>query len=163
MALTDRETRLTLCRDPNFGDGERHIVAQPLAPANSLPAAADAGDLEQVPATTLDAYWTAQGKPRIDFIKMDVEDHELSVLRGARQLLEHNRQIALLLECTPEGCQRAGHKQDDVFDLLRGLGFGLFAWSKRRRVWDTDDMLLRQVGNIWATRDAAATPKRAAA
>jgi FkbM family methyltransferase len=43
---------------------------------------------EEIKVVTLDGFCTQQGIDRIDFLKLDVEGHELSVLRGARGLLE---------------------------------------------------------------------------
>jgi len=49
-----------------------------------------------VPATTLDARLAADGDIRADFLKIDVEGHELAVLEGAARALE--RVLALRIE-----------------------------------------------------------------
>ncbi len=43
---------------------------------------------EQIKVQTLDHFCSEQGINHIDFLKLDVEGHELSVLRGAREMLE---------------------------------------------------------------------------
>lgn len=45
---------------------------------------------EKVVCKTLDGYASANGIARIDFLKIDVEGHELEVLRGAQKLLQSN-------------------------------------------------------------------------
>src|SRR6185503_7130533 len=45
---------------------------------------------EVVPARTIDGYCAKQGIKRIHFLKIDVEGHELEVLRGANALLQSN-------------------------------------------------------------------------
>ncbi|MCC7361495.1 MAG: FkbM family methyltransferase [Anaerolineales bacterium] len=46
--------------------------------------------VETVPITTLDAFCAERQISRIDYLKLDVEGHELSALRGARRLLEQD-------------------------------------------------------------------------
>jgi FkbM family methyltransferase len=48
---------------------------------------ADSTTTEQVQVRTLDSYCAEHGIGRIDLLKMDVEGHELSVLRGATAML----------------------------------------------------------------------------
>lgn len=53
---------------------------------------------ETVDIVTLDEFAAERGIDRIDFLKMDVEGHELSVLHGARGLLKACRIRALAFE-----------------------------------------------------------------
>lgn len=46
---------------------------------------------EAVQLTTLDTYCATHEIASVDFLKIDVEGHELAVLQGARELLRHNR------------------------------------------------------------------------
>jgi FkbM family methyltransferase len=43
---------------------------------------------EQIRVETIDGFCAAEGVGRIDFLKLDVEGHEMAVLRGARRMLE---------------------------------------------------------------------------
>jgi FkbM family methyltransferase len=51
-----------------------------------------------VPTTTLDRHADAAGVERIDVLKLDVEGHELSALRGAEQMLSEGRIGKITLE-----------------------------------------------------------------
>lgn len=51
------------------------------------------GNHAPVRMESLDTWWSEQGKPHVDFIKIDVEGHETEVLRGAANLLT---------SCTPQ-------------------------------------------------------------
>jgi FkbM family methyltransferase len=55
---------------------------------------------EQVTVTTLDAAMHAHAIARVDFLKIDVEGHELAVLRGAHKALEERRIGPILTEAT---------------------------------------------------------------
>lgn len=51
---------------------------------------------EEVALTTLDQYWSSVlGERAIDLLKIDVEGHELAVLRGAQRALERTSVIQL--------------------------------------------------------------------
>lgn len=66
----------------------------------------------RVPSITLDDFMKQQGLERVDFIKMDVEGAELSVLEGARRTLER---------FAPKLGVAAYHRDDDLVripDLL---------------------------------------------
>jgi FkbM family methyltransferase len=83
-----------------------------------------------VDVTTLDAFFTDRPQGP-DVLKIDVEGHELAVLRGARQTLERHRP-AILVEC------EARHRRDGdvrpVFDFLQSLGYeGSFFCNNRRQ------------------------------
>jgi FkbM family methyltransferase len=69
-----------------------------------------------VPAVTLDAVWSARGEPEVSVVKIDVEGAELSVLRGAAQLLERWHPT-LLLEANGE------RERDALLAILEPLGY----------------------------------------
>jgi FkbM family methyltransferase len=82
-----------------------------------------------VDVTTLDRFFADQDQPP-NFLKIDVEGHELAVLHGAQQILESHKP-ALLIEC------EARHRPDgdvrSVFDLLKTLGYEGSFFLKRHR------------------------------
>jgi FkbM family methyltransferase len=95
----------------------------------------------QVDVTTLDAFFADQPRGP-DFLKIDVEGHELAVLHGGRNTLEKYRPT-LLLEC------EARHRPDSdvrpVFDLLNSLGYqGTFFQNGRRHPLSEFDSAIHQ-------------------
>jgi hypothetical protein len=90
----------------------------------------NACDLIDVEVMTLDAFFAE--RPRgPDFLKIDVEGHELAVLEGARAILARHRPT-LLIEC--EARHRADGDVRSVFALLESLGYqGSFFHQGSRR------------------------------
>lgn len=67
-----------------------------------------------VSTVRLDSYFACRG---VDFIKIDIEGHELMALRGARGLLARSLPT-IMVEVQAD--------QDGVYELLTGLGYRLF-------------------------------------
>src|SRR4029077_16941335 len=84
-------------------DGEASL-AEPSG--NSGAATLVAGQGIQV--TTLDAFVSKNNLPRVDFIKIDVEGMERSVLRGARRVIRNQPAPMILIEVHPYTLRRAG-------------------------------------------------------
>lgn len=72
-----------------------------------------------VPVIRLDDYLDAP----IDILKLDVEGHELSVLRGAERLLQAGMVNAVLCEFNEPLQELAGHSSAELRDFLLGHGF----------------------------------------
>ena len=71
----------------------------------------------EVTVTTLDAFFQSRSADRLDFIKCDVEGHELSVFKGGEHtLVEHKP--TLLFECHHRDAQ-----QGSLFAFLEKLGY----------------------------------------
>lgn len=77
------------------------------------------GHYVTVPVLQLDKLLKDRTQP-VNFIKMDVEGHELEVFKGAADLLAKDRP-KLIFEC--ENRHLNGLKVEDVFDYLTGLGY----------------------------------------
>jgi hypothetical protein len=73
-------------------------------------------ELETVVTVTLD--WLAERLPPPDVVKIDVEGAELTVFRGARQMLKAKRPV-LIFELTRPNWEEESR-------LLRDLGYALF-------------------------------------
>lgn len=59
---------------------------------------------------------------RLDFIKIDVDGHELPVLQGAGKVLERFRP-PILIELCPHVCPTNGYSFADLADTLTGAGY----------------------------------------
>jgi FkbM family methyltransferase len=83
-----------------------------------------------VPVTTLDDFFNGQNR-KPNFLKIDVEGHELAVLQGGRATLEKHHP-SILIEC------EARHRPDGdvrpVFEFLQSLGYtGSFFINRERQ------------------------------
>ena len=84
---------------------------------------------KEVVISTLDHYFADLHLPP-DFIKIDVEGHELDVLKGAKAILKRSKP-KLLIECEQRHLQ--DHLVKDVFDLLEQLGYnGSFFYMNKQ-------------------------------
>ena len=76
------------------------------------------GPIIHVPADTLDHLVRSRGVERIDWLKIDVEGHEISVLEGGRAALSLTKRIILeVTESTEMECRR----------ILEPVGFEVVA------------------------------------
>jgi len=98
-----------------YSDAETH-------PNNSLYPTREGQAVIRVPASTLDAWYEANGSPRIDFVKIDVEGAEIDVLEGARDMIAGNPQITLVVEFCPKNLVAAGRSPNELFDCVASLG-----------------------------------------
>jgi FkbM family methyltransferase len=84
----------------------------------------DSGDGRKkvdVALVSLDVYFPTG--TQIDFMKIDVQGHEYSVLRGATRLFKENPQMVCLLEFWPFGLAKAGIRPADFLRFIIDLGF----------------------------------------
>lgn len=86
----------------------------------------------EIAVTTLDGYWREQGNPSFRLMKIDVENHELAVFEGGREMLQ---------TCQPFLICEVLSKQQfaDFVDVLTGFGYqGIY-------VIDDDNLMVREV------------------
>ena len=94
---------------------------------NALSADCRGGEGLEVQVALLDSIVAGR---EVQFIKIDVQGWEASVLRGARQTLSENRPLSVRVEIWPFGLRRAGSSADEVVDLLERAGLQIEADDK---------------------------------
>jgi FkbM family methyltransferase len=124
MAVSDRTGQTTLhvpSMSSHFASLEAKRDIKPGTSSDTL-----------VQITTLDDFFESSKQRRPpNFLKIDVEGHELSVLNGARRTLEEHHPT-ILVEC--ETRHRADHDVQPVFDFLHSIGYkGSFFQFRQRR------------------------------
>jgi len=75
-----------------------------------------------VDVVSIDRLVTELGLDRLDLVKIDVEGHELEVLRGARQAIERWRPI-LYFELLEENLSSAKVGSDELLAFVHALGY----------------------------------------
>ena len=141
---------MKLKSDAGFGDAYRYL--------SSDSSGWRGRGSRMVPVTTLDLFSRDHEIGGAAFLKIDVEGGEYLALQGAQEFLKANQEVCIMFESDPEWCQRAGCRQQDAFELLRRLGFGLYAWQNRTRTWLSRENSLLTAGMVWASRDADTLP-----
>lgn len=76
-----------------------------------------------VKASTVD---TLAGERIIDLLKIDVEGHELSVLKGARKTIERSRSISIVMEWSLSQMSSAGFSATDILAEVQEQGLTTF-------------------------------------
>ena len=84
---------------------------------------------------TLDAYCRERGIAQIDYLKLDAEGHELSILKGAQELLVQKRIQALSFEFGLP--QLYGDRFRAHWDLLTGHGYKIALMKRGEGGYDT--------------------------
>jgi FkbM family methyltransferase len=99
---------------------------------HAYPTEGEARKTIPIKSTTLDDYFAAGS--HVDLIKMDVQGFELHALRGAKRVLQENRDVKLLLEFWPFGLKQAGGSADELLSFLEDQSFSLFLPGANRLV-----------------------------
>jgi FkbM family methyltransferase len=125
MALGERcsVARLTLPvkRSGSYGFGLAHLGT-----------GTDAAEIEAVAVATLDAVVDALQLSRLDFIKADIEGHELRMIEGARATLARLKP-ALFIEMNEAHLARAGDSLAAAWRTLGDLGYRPFEFTQERK------------------------------
>lgn len=114
-------------------EGERnlYVVNGHETGCNSLrpPAVPGATSPVAVRVCSLDRWLGPRGVKTVDFIKLDVEGGELSVLQGAQRLLESAPRPVILVEVQDIRTQPWGYRASEIIRYLSGKGYKWFSPS----------------------------------
>jgi FkbM family methyltransferase len=103
----------------------------------------DGGATIDVPVTTIDAFCAERGLSP-DFIKVDVEGFELSVLQGARDTIRRRgRDLALFVEMHPSVWPVLGLSRDDILAELAAQSLSLVPLQPTDDVWAVEGVCVR--------------------
>ncbi len=79
----------------------------------------------EVATISLDDFMVAEGWPRVDLIKIDIEGAEPLAIQGMCQLLSRSDDLKLIVEFSPESLQAGGFAPSEFLERLAALGFKL--------------------------------------
>jgi FkbM family methyltransferase len=98
-------------------------------------------DMITVPVTTADRCLGPR-PARMDFVKIDVQGAEELVLRGMRELIEHNRRrLTMLIELSPSLLTNVGSTYGSLLALIEEMG-GRYLLVDR---WSPNAVSLREI------------------
>jgi len=80
--------------------------------------------MKKVKCVTVDAL--LKDIEKVSFIKIDVEGHEMAVLRGMKSTLKKYPNLYLLVELCPQLQINAGYRPEELIETLDSLGFDTY-------------------------------------
>lgn len=131
MAVSNQSGKLPLylhAASTHFASLEAGRPAVEVGAGSGDPCTTEAPQIVDV--TTLDEFFSSPGRRGPDFLKIDVEGHELAVLEGGQQTLAKYHP-SILVEC--EARHRADGDVRPVFELLQTLGYAGSFFCRGRR------------------------------
>lgn len=110
------------------GEAILHIVQGGESGCNSLkpPVVKSGTSPVRVSVARLDDWLRKQGIERVDFVKLDVEGAELSVLKGARRLLESAKRPVFLMEVEDTRTRPWGYLSCEIVTMLDSMEYEWF-------------------------------------
>ena len=88
----------------------------------------------QVELTSLDKYFIDSNLvDKINFIKIDVEGLEFSVLKGMKNILKNSKKIKILFEFMPENTMEVGFTPIELLNYLTSNDFKLYCMDNKTK------------------------------
>lgn len=123
LAVSDEDGSAKLLLMPQE-DGKHLVLTEQLV-RTSLPVQARLDRTVQVPTVTLDGFLEREDIPRVDLLKIDAEESEARILKGAAKALSEHRLPHIVCEIhSSENPGECG--QDRVRRILYGYGYKSF-------------------------------------
>jgi len=104
-----------------------------------------------------------QPESKPDFVKIDVQGHELAALSGMERTLSASPKVRVLFEFSPAALRKAGTAPELLLQFFRERGFGLYETEDARLTTLEDSQRLisdlrgSRYTNLLAARDAVET------
>ena len=108
-------------------DGEGELFVAPGAGSSVMYDEGRFSKVQRVKTQTIDSYFANK---RVDFIKLDIDGSEFYALKGAKETIQNNPNIKMLVEFSPQRIIDTGHQPEDVINLLKEYGFKIFCVSE---------------------------------
>lgn len=136
-------------------NGVKRMVARRAVGASGFHSNPKVGDAEHrdIPTVTLDSVIRDYALPGPFVIKMDVEGHELHVLRGASETLRQTELIMLEISVWNDIRRRGSASLMDVFRFMEEAGFGFYDIIEPH--YRPLDGALAVFDGVWARNDGA--------
>jgi FkbM family methyltransferase len=134
------------------GEGSLYVVQGHETGCNSLKPPALSGITSAVPVqvSTLDRWLAKHRVKAVDFIKLDVEGGELSVLQGAQRLLESAARPVILAEVQDIRTQPWGYRASEIIRDVADKGYKWFSLTADGATVPLDDRAETFDGNFVA-------------
>ena len=113
---------------------------------------------EAVKLITLDSYIAHNEIGRVDFIKVDIDGHEVKFLRGAKATIRRFKPI-LMVEFMQLALQQAGSGAEELASEISNLGYMLCS-EKTGRPFVNHSHLLQEVKNCAFSANILCIPER---
>ena len=88
----------------------------------------------------LDKYIKNQKIKKIDFIKLDVDGHELDVLKSGYNFLKENK-TPIIFEVAPYLYEEYGYTQTDLINLFHDLNYDFYDISNLKKINDINKFI----------------------
>jgi FkbM family methyltransferase len=129
VALSDRDGRVRMNVAGAANTGASHVV--PVVEVDDPDRrAAGVAETVEVECRAGDSIWRELGRPEVSLVKIDVEGHELHVIRGLREVLSAHR-CTVLAEVRDRFLRGSGGSRNELFGLISELGFVSYDFSTR--------------------------------
>ena len=99
-------------------------------------------DRIEVPIVVIDDFLAEREIAKIDYVKIDVQGAEWSVLSGMRRTIQKNPDIHIILEYAPGGIRATGKEPIEFLTFIRSLGLAIFALPEDGPSVEVDDEYL---------------------
>lgn len=128
---------------------EGEIAMEANAAEHTMHRVGQGGDTVQ--ATTIDRFCTENQIPRIDYLKIDTEGHDLDVIKGSGEMLSADAISFVEAECGMNRDNTYHVPFRDIQDALEAHGYRLCGMYEPALEWPTGQPYIRRVNALFAS------------